>query len=101
MSLTNASPEAAARVARISSRKLATLPTSARNNALQAVHDALFNARDEILAANAKDLELAKKATANGELNPAFRCLIEDSYTWRDNSGLQPLIVILVKETLG
>ena len=41
MSLTNASPEQAARAAKISSRTLATLPTNARNAALDAVHDAL------------------------------------------------------------
>lgn len=70
MSLTNASPEEAARVAKTSSRKLATLPTEDRNAALDAVHDALAGARDLILAANARDLELAKQSTAKGELNP-------------------------------
>lgn len=72
MSLTNDSPEQAALAAKVSSRKLATLPTEARNAALDAVHDALANARDIILAANAKDLELAKKSAANGELSPSI-----------------------------
>jgi glutamate-5-semialdehyde dehydrogenase len=72
MSLTNASPEQAARAAKVSSRKLATLPTDARNAALEAVHDALANARDLILAANATDLELAKRSAANGELSPSI-----------------------------
>lgn len=72
MSLTNASPEQAARAAKISSRTLATLPTNARNAALDAVHDALAAARDEILAANAKDLELAKQSAASGGLSPSI-----------------------------
>ena len=69
MSLTNASPEQAARAAKISSRTLATLPTDARNAALDAIHDALASARDDILSANARDLELAQKSAADGELS--------------------------------
>ncbi|KAK0873158.1 glutamate-5-semialdehyde dehydrogenase [Friedmanniomyces endolithicus] len=69
MSLTNASPEQAARAAKVSSRTLATLPINARNFALNAVHDALAAARDDILAANTRDLELAKKSAASGELS--------------------------------
>jgi len=72
MSLTNASPEQAARAAKISSRTLATLPTTARNAALDAIHDALASARDDILAANVKDLELAKKSAADGSLSPSI-----------------------------
>ncbi|KAK5168718.1 glutamate-5-semialdehyde dehydrogenase [Saxophila tyrrhenica] len=72
MSLTNASPEQAARAAKASSRRLATLPTAARNAALDAVHDALSDARESILAANAKDLELAKKSAADGQLSPSI-----------------------------
>ena len=72
MSLTIASPEDAARAAKVSSRKLATLPTDARNAALDIVHDALSNARESILAANAQDLELAQKSAANGELSPSI-----------------------------
>lgn len=72
MSLTNESPEQAARAAKISSRTLATLPTGARNAALDAIHDALAAARDDILVANAKDLKLAQKSAANGELSPSI-----------------------------
>ena len=72
MSLTNDSPEQAARAAKISSRRLATLSTEARNAALVAVHDALLSAKDLILAANARDLELAKKSAASGELSPSI-----------------------------
>lgn len=72
MSLTNASPEQAARAAKVSSRRLATLSTNARNAALDAIYDALANAREAILAANALDVELATKSAANGELSPSI-----------------------------
>ncbi|KAM3414287.1 hypothetical protein BST61_g10940 [Cercospora zeina] len=72
MSLTNASPEQAARAAKISSRALGLLTEDARNHALDAIHDALAAARDDILAANAVDLDKAKQSTANGELNPSI-----------------------------
>lgn len=72
MSLTNASPEQVARAAKLSSRKLATLPITARNAALDAIHNALAAAKQDIFAANARDLELATKASAQGELNPSI-----------------------------
>jgi glutamate-5-semialdehyde dehydrogenase len=72
MSLTNGSPEAAAAAARDASFTLASLPTSARNEALDAIHAALAAAKDDILAANARDLELARKAAADGALSQAL-----------------------------
>ncbi|KAF5619882.1 glutamate-5-semialdehyde dehydrogenase [Fusarium tjaetaba] len=72
MSLTNASPEAAASAAKTASFTLATLPASERNNALEAIHAALTASKDEILAANAKDLDLAKKAADEGGLSQAL-----------------------------
>ena len=72
MSLSNETPEQAARAAKISSRRLATLSTDARNNALDVIHDALLGAKDTILAANARDLELAAKSAARGGLNPSI-----------------------------
>lgn len=72
MSLTNATPEAAAKEAKTASFALASLPASARNAALDAIHAALSAARDDILAANARDLELAKKAAADGSLSEAL-----------------------------
>lgn len=72
MSLTNASPEQAARAAKISSRTLGTLSENSRNGALDAIYEALSSAREDILAANAVDLDNAKKSTANGELNPSI-----------------------------
>lgn len=69
MSLTNANPDEAARSAKSASHILATLPTTARNNALTAIHAALSQSKDEILAANVRDLELAKKAAEDGKLS--------------------------------
>lgn len=72
MSVTNASPAEAAKAAKSASHILATLPTSARNSALTAIHDALAASKEEILAANARDLELAAKAAENGDLSLAI-----------------------------
>ncbi|KPM34315.1 putative gamma-glutamyl phosphate reductase [Neonectria ditissima] len=72
MSLTNASPEAAASAAKTASFALATLPASARNEALDAIHAALSEAKDAILAANARDLDQARKAAADGSLGQAL-----------------------------
>lgn len=69
MSLSNCSPLEVAKAASISSRSLATLPTEARNDALTAMHKALIESKAVILAANAKDLEVATKAAENGELS--------------------------------
>ena len=69
MSLTNALPADAAKAAKSASHTLATLPTSARNDALTAIHTALSQSKDEILAANARDLTAAKKAAEDGKLS--------------------------------
>ncbi|KAH7025864.1 glutamate-5-semialdehyde dehydrogenase [Microdochium trichocladiopsis] len=72
MSLTNASPLEAAQSAKSASHILATLPASARNDALTAIHAGLSAARDEILAANARDLEAARSAAASGQLSQSL-----------------------------
>ncbi|KZF20121.1 glutamate-5-semialdehyde dehydrogenase [Xylona heveae TC161] len=69
MSLTNATPLEVAQAASLSSRTLAVLPNDARNEALTSIHKALSDAKEEILAANARDLETANKAVLNGELS--------------------------------
>lgn len=69
MSLTNALPADAAKAAKSASHILATLPASARNDALTAIHKELSGAKANILAANARDLESARKAADNGELS--------------------------------
>ncbi|RYO89344.1 hypothetical protein DL766_005184 [Monosporascus sp. MC13-8B] len=72
MSLTNASPLEAAKAAKSASHVLATLPASARNDALAAIHAGLAEARDEILAANARDLEVARLAAEHGQLSQSL-----------------------------
>ncbi|KAI1823848.1 glutamate-5-semialdehyde dehydrogenase [Xylaria intraflava] len=72
MSLTSASPDEAAREAKSASHILATLPAAARNDALTAIHAALSNARDDILAANARDLDAARRAAESGQLSQSL-----------------------------
>lgn len=72
MSLTNAIPLEVAQAARLGSRKLAVLSTAERNAALTAIHQALAEGKDEVLAANAKDLESANKAAAGGTLSASL-----------------------------
>ncbi|RWA15057.1 hypothetical protein EKO27_g33 [Xylaria grammica] len=72
MSLTSASPEDAAREAKSASHILATLPAVARNDALTAIHAALSEAKENILAANARDLEAARRAAESGQLSQSL-----------------------------
>ena len=72
MSLTDKTPLEIARTASISSRSLAILPTNARNDALTAIYQALSEAKGSILAANAEDLRLSTKATADGEFSQSI-----------------------------
>lgn len=72
MSLTNESPYDCARSARAASRRLAILSAEDRNAALTSIHDALSIAKEEILEANKKDLELASKAAASGTLSQSL-----------------------------
>ena len=69
MSLTNLSSLDIAKSASTASRSLAVLQCEARNHALTAMHAGLQDAKEAILAANAKDLELATKAAKHGELS--------------------------------
>ena len=69
MSLTESSPLEIARSAAISSRNLAILSNDARNHALTVVHEALVQSKEHILAANARDVQLASTAAENGELS--------------------------------
>lgn len=72
MSLTDSSPADAAREAASAARQLATLSDDARREALSALYDALKDRKDEVLAANVKDVENAKKAAASGDLSQAL-----------------------------
>ncbi len=69
MSLTDLSPAEVAKAASLASRSLAILKCDARNNALTSIYSALQEAKETILAANARDLELATQAAENGELS--------------------------------
>ncbi|KAG8532481.1 uncharacterized protein KY384_002358 [Bacidia gigantensis] len=69
MSVTDSSPLEIAKAASISSRNLAITDTSSRNDALTAIHGALSEARETILAANAEDLKAANKAAEDGKLS--------------------------------
>lgn len=69
MSLTESSAAEIAKSASLASKRLATLSTDARNGALTVLHDALLKEKDTILQANARDVEAAKQAAANGELS--------------------------------
>ncbi|KAI0134761.1 glutamate-5-semialdehyde dehydrogenase [Xylariales sp. AK1849] len=86
MSLTNASPSETAKAAKGASHTLATLSISARNDALTAIHLGLKAARDEILAANARDLQLAQKAASDGELSQSLvaRLDLNKKGKWED-----------------
>lgn len=72
MSLTSATPLEAARAAKSASHFLATLPVTARNDALTSIHDALSTSRDAILAANARDMDAARQAAADGQLSSSL-----------------------------
>lgn len=72
MSLTSSSAQEAAQAAKSASHLLATLPVSARNDALTAIHDSLVASKDAILAANAKDMDAARQAAADGQLSQSL-----------------------------
>ena len=69
MSLTEAGPLEVAKAASIAARSIAVLPAQARDEALTVVHGALAAAKDSILSANARDVEAATKAAADGRLS--------------------------------
>ncbi|KAI5292264.1 hypothetical protein KEM52_006489 [Ascosphaera acerosa] len=72
MSLTNASPLDAAREAASAARQLATLPDADRRLALTALHDALRDHKDAVLAANRRDVDGAARLAADGKLSQAL-----------------------------
>ncbi|KPI34939.1 putative gamma-glutamyl phosphate [Cyphellophora attinorum] len=72
MSLTESTPEAAAKAAAYSARNLAVLSVDARNDALTTVYDALKADKQAILDANARDMALAKQASQDGKLSSSL-----------------------------
>ena len=69
MSVTEAGPLEVAKAASIAARSIAVLPAQARDDALTAVHHALAAAKQSILDANARDVQAATKAAADGQLS--------------------------------
>ncbi|KAG8158644.1 hypothetical protein KVR01_011766 [Diaporthe batatas] len=86
MSLTNSSALEAAQAAKSASHLLATLPVGARNDALTAIHDSLVASKDAILAANARDMDAARQAAADGQLSPSLvsRLDLAKAGKWED-----------------
>jgi glutamate-5-semialdehyde dehydrogenase len=72
MSLTESSATEVATAASLASRRLATLSNASRNEALTALHSALSKQQDVILQANARDVEAATHAVADGELSQSI-----------------------------
>ena len=72
MSLTNADSSQAALEAKTAALTLATLSVEDRNAALDAIHAGLLAAKDQILAANARDMEKAREAAAGGSLSQSL-----------------------------
>ncbi|KIX00907.1 glutamate-5-semialdehyde dehydrogenase [Rhinocladiella mackenziei CBS 650.93] len=69
MSLTESTPESAAKAASRAARSLSVLPVDERNDALTAMHSALAANREQILAANARDMARATQASQSGHLS--------------------------------
>ncbi|KAJ5503101.1 Gamma-glutamyl phosphate reductase GPR [Penicillium fimorum] len=69
MSLTESGAIDVAHSASLASRRLATLSNDDRNKALTLLHDALQTNQKDILAANAKDVEIATIAAESGNLS--------------------------------
>lgn len=72
MSLSSATAEEAARAAKLASNKLAILSAGQRNDALVAIHDALKASKDDILAANLKDMQAAETLVSQGKLSQSL-----------------------------
>ena len=92
MSLTEVTPELAARAASLSARALACLSVLARDAALTSIHDALSEARSAVLEANAKDMVLASKASANGSLSQAVLKRLDLSRSGKYDDMLQGIL---------
>ena len=92
MSLTNATPLEVARAARVGSRRLAVLSTDDRNAALTAIHSALADGKEEVLAANKRDLEDANKAAAGGTLSQSLVKRLDLGKTGKYEDMLQGIL---------
>lgn len=70
-----------AQLARMAALKLANAPTAEKDNALLRIADALDKNREQILAANKKDIELASSLVREGKMSKAllYRLILNDS----------------------
>ncbi|RZN39826.1 MAG: glutamate-5-semialdehyde dehydrogenase [Methanophagales archaeon ANME-1-THS] len=70
-----------AKMARAAALKLATATTAEKDNALLRIADSIDKNRARILAANTRDLELAKGLVSEGKLSKAllYRLLVDDA----------------------
>jgi len=70
-----------AKSARAAALKLATATTAEKDNALLRIADSIDTNRKQILAANNKDLELAKSLVRDGKMSKAllYRLLVDDA----------------------
>ncbi|KAJ5102875.1 gamma-glutamyl phosphate reductase [Penicillium argentinense] len=94
MSLTESAAVDVARSASIASRQLATLSNDARNQALSALHQALDKNRATILAANAKDVEMATRAAADGTLSHSILKRLDLSRPGKYDDMLQGILSV-------
>lgn len=102
MSLTVSTPEAAAKAASYSAQSLATLPSEDRNEALTAIHDALSESRDTVLAANAKDMESALRASKDGQMRSSLVKRLDLSRPGKYNDMLQGILdVRMLEDPIG
>ena len=101
MSLTDSSPLEIAKAASVSARSLAVLPPEARNSALTAIHQALLEERNSILAANAKDVHIATKAAEDGELSQSVLKRLDLGRTGKFEDMLQGILDVRDLEDPG
>ncbi|KIW11021.1 glutamate-5-semialdehyde dehydrogenase [Exophiala spinifera] len=92
MSLTESTPDAAAKAASLSARSLAVLSVAARNEALTAMHDALLANKESILAANARDMAQATSASESGHLSQAVLKRLDLSRPGKYDDMLQGIL---------
>ena len=92
MSLTESTPESAAKAASLSARSLATLSVAARNDALTIIHDALETHRQAVLDANAHDMSLAQQASEDGKLSQSVLKRLDLSRPGKYDDMLQGIL---------
>lgn len=92
MSLTELTPEAAAKAASYSARGLATLSLQARNDALTAIYHALSESREVILAANFRDMELASQTSKGGMMSSSLVKRLDISRPGKYDDMLQGIL---------